>query len=220
MRRVLRLIVAFGIAIAAVDSHAATLFPDAFAQTSPPGNAVMPPASPRAQSAPPANPATPPVRLPQRTEALRFDNWVVTCQEFADAPKKRTCNAELQAEVSGSPGIILVWTLYMNDSKQLVGVLHTPSGVMLAPGVEIKLDNGEDAEKPKDNAPAKKFVYESCEPNGCIATLNLDSAFVRDAMAASTTTVIIRAVNGRTVQFKIPIKGFDKAYGQLKANAS
>ena len=209
MRRTLRLIVLLGTAIAAVNSHATTLLSDGIAQT-----------SPQAQPAPPANAATPPARLPQRTETLRFDNWVVTCQEFADAPKKRTCNAELRAEDSGSARIILVWTLYMNDRKQLVGVLQTPSGVMLAPGVEVKLDNGQDGEKAKENASAKKFMYESCEPNRCIATLNLDSAFVRDATAASTITVIIRAINGSTSQFKFPIKGFDKAYGQLKANAS
>jgi invasion protein IalB len=61
---------------------------------------------------------------------------------------------------------------------------------------------------------------ESCEPNRCIATLILDSAFIRHAMIASATTVTMRASNGGTVQFKFSIKGFDKACGQLEAAAN
>ncbi|HXZ07925.1 MAG TPA: invasion associated locus B family protein [Paraburkholderia sp.] len=207
MRGVLAVVAGLSAAIVTLDAHATSLLPDGIAQ-----------AAPQVQPAAPANAAKPPAKLPQRTETLRFDNWVVACQEFADTPKKRACNAELQAEDSGSARVIIVLTLYINDSKQLVGVVQTPSGVMLAPGVELKLD-GDAGDKAKENASTKKFVYESCEPNRCIATLNLDSAFVRDASAASTTTVILRAINGSTVQYKFPIKGFDKAYGQLKAAA-
>ena len=63
-----------------------------------------------------------------------------------------------------------------------------------------------------------KFVYESCDQNRCIATLPLDDAFVRDATAATKATVTLRAINGETVKLDFPIKGFDKAYAQLKAN--
>ena len=208
MRSMLWFVVALGAAITSHDARATSLLPEGIAQAAP---LVQPVVAP-------ADAARPPARLPQRTETLRFDNWVVMCHEFADTPKKRNCNAELHAEDTSNAHIVIVLTLFMNDSKQLIGVVQTPTGVLLAPGVEIKLDN-EAGDKAKENLPAKKFVFESCETNRCIASLTLDSAFIREATAASTTTVTIRAINGNAAQYTFSIKGFDKAYGQLKAAA-
>jgi len=42
---------------------------------------------------------------------------------------------------------------------------------------------------------------------------------VRDATAATKASVSLRAINGNAVKLDFPIKGFDKAYAQLKANA-
>lgn len=210
MRAMLPWILALSATIATLDAHAETIgVPPSIAQ-----------AAPQAQPGAPASAARPPVRLPQRIEILRFDNWAVTCNEFADTPNKRACNAELHAEGSASGGarVIIVLTLYINDAKQLVGVLRTPTGVMLAPGVELKFDEAGD--KTGENAGVNKFIYESCETNGCVATSILDSAFIRHATSAPATTVIMRAANGGTVQFKLPIQGFDKAYDQLKASTN
>lgn len=165
-----------------------------------------------------------PARLLDHSETSRYDNWVVTCQEFADAPKKHVCSAVLRAESSGGTPLVFVWTLFINDKKQLIGVVQTPTGVMLSPGVEIELAHAgdlksKDAQK-ESRGPKHKFAYESCEPGWCAATLGFDTAFIREAMASENATVVIQAVNGNTVRFNFPNKGFDKAYAQLRANAN
>jgi invasion protein IalB len=222
MRRALPLIVMIGSLLAVSDACAVTLnLEDSTAQQNTPSSSSnssqngrssqgQPSQPSKATSAAPEPQAVPPPRVPQRTEILNFDNWVVTCQEFADAPRKRACNAQLRAEQSGSTQIILVWTMYVNDSKQLVGVLQMPTGVMIGPGVEVTL--GE--------TPARRFVYESCDSSRCAATLVLDSTFIRDAAVASTAAANIHAINGSAVRMSFPIKGFDRAHERLKANAN
>ncbi len=169
------------------------------------------------QSAPGGS--APTARLPEHTETWRFDNWLVTCQEFADPPKKRACNAALRAQTSGNASVIIIWTVSINDKKQFVGVLETPPGVLLAPGVEMELQSTKDAKK-QTKGPKYKFVYESCGPSRCAATLNFDDAFIREAMSAATANLLIQSSDGSTVRFDFPIKGFDKAYAQLKANSN
>ena len=143
----------------------------------------------------------------------------MTCQEFADPPKKRACNAVLRAQTSGNASVIIIWTVSINDKKQFVGVLETPPGVLLAPGVEMELQSTKDAKK-QTKGPKYKFVYESCGPSRCAATLNFDDAFIREAMSAATANLLIQSSDGSTVRFDFPIKGFDKAYAQLKANSN
>src|SRR5262249_25219391 len=52
----------------------------------------------RAQSAPQTTAGQAPAhpQVPTRTEILNFENWAVTCNEFADGPKTRRCSALLQ----------------------------------------------------------------------------------------------------------------------------
>lgn len=221
MRRIFPLIVLLTSVFAALDARAVTLRLEDFeAQQNPlagPGTnaqtgqtAQTQPSSPQKAAPASPEPQPPPQRGLLRTEILNFDNWTVTCQEFADTPKKHACNAQLRAEQSGSNQMILVWTMYFNDSKQLVGVVQIPTGVMIAPGVEVTLGD----------TPTRKFGYESCDPSRCIATLSLDSKFIHDASGAPAATVNIQAIDGKKVQINFPIKGFEKAYAQLKANAS
>src|SRR5258708_20214914 len=64
------------------------------AQNAQPGARPAPPRGPAAQ--PPSGQAQAPPggaqaqQVPTRTEILRFESWIVTCNEFAEAPPTRT----------------------------------------------------------------------------------------------------------------------------------
>jgi len=163
-------------------------------------------ASRSAEGAPsPAQGAAPPP-LPQRTQIDRFENWTVTCNEFTGATKKRVCAAQLQVQQTGTNQILLAWTLFVNDAKQVVGELQTPTGVSIPAGVELQLEK----------SGKRKLPFESCETGHCSTSTVMDNEFVREITASETAQVVIRAVNGTPLQFTIPLKGFDKAYAQLK----
>jgi invasion protein IalB len=57
--------------------------------------------------------------------------------------------------------IILALTLQPNELGQMVASIQTPTGVAIAPGVEFKLEN----------AAARKFAFDFCEPSRCSASL-------------------------------------------------
>jgi len=159
------------------------------------------------QPPPPPQAAAPAARSPQRTEIVKFDNWTVTCLEYPEGTPKKTCAAQLQVQQSGSNQVLLAWTVSLNDSKQFVTLLQTPTGVSIPSGVELQ----------PEKAGKRKLSYESCEPARCTSTLPIDAALLRELSTAPTAQVVIFAVNGQSVQFNIPIKGFDKASAHLRS---
>jgi invasion protein IalB len=162
------------------------------------------PQQPQAQTPAPA-PAPP---TPQRTEIVRFDNWTVTCLEYADGAAKKACSAQLQLHQTNTNQVVLAWTISINETKQFVTMLQTPTGVAIGPGIELQ----------PEKAGKRKLTYESCEPNRCTSTVTMDAALLREVTAAPNAQVVIYALNGQSVQFNIPIKGFDKATAHLRAN--
>jgi invasion protein IalB len=182
-------------------------------QNAPPSGRSSPTRQPRskapeqahAQAPAPAQPA-PAAPLPQRTEIVRFDNWLVTCNDFVEGPRKRVCAAQLQLQQSGTNQVVLAWTVSINDNKQFVTALQTPTGVAIPPGVDLQPEKGA----------KRKMPYESCDTGRCTAGTIMDANFVRDITASATMKVFIQSSNGQTIQFDIPIKGFDKASAQLR----
>lgn len=213
MRGFLPLIMMLGVTFGAFGAEATTLLPLDIS-----GGARAARTSRLAQVKTSTPHPTPVAHIPEKTETTNFENWAVTCQTFADAPKKQSCRGQLRAEQSGSRRIILIWTMYIGERKQLIGVIQTLPGVTIAPGVEVDLDKGNDKGK-KSKGSEWKFAYQSCESGGCRATRILDSKFVHDAAAASAATVVIQASNGEMVRINFPIKGFGKTYAELRAKA-
>ncbi|WP_152428269.1 invasion associated locus B family protein [Methyloferula stellata] len=167
-------------------------------QAAAPAPAAAPAAQPQAQ--PPAPPQ------PVRTEILNFDNWSVTCREFAEGKRKRICFALLQIaqQNNNQNQVVFSWTIGTDDENHQLMTLQTPTGVSIAPGVDLKLAKGNHT-----------VPYTACETGHCIATQPLDAALVRDIAATAEVQAIIHSSDGRDVTINIPIKGFDKAYAAL-----
>jgi invasion protein IalB len=184
----------------------------AAAQIAPaPATATSPGEHARAQSAAQANPSqaaaqapTPP-QVPTRTEILNFENWAVTCNEFADAPRAKRCSALLQILQQNTNQIVFTWTVAVDEHKQLVAIMQTPTGVVIPPGVELKVGK----------SPTQKIPFASCDPGRCIATAPVDANLVREMTTSPTAEAVIQSSQGNTVQFNIQMKGFDRAYAVL-----
>jgi invasion protein IalB len=192
------------------------------AQNTQPGRAPAPrgpaaaPAAPAAPSGPAANPAQAPAApaqphpeaaapIPTRTEILNFENWVVTCNEFAEGPRTRVCSALLQILQQTTKQIVFTWTIAVDDSKQLVTIMQTLPGVAIPPGVELRVGK----------SPPRKVPYASCETGRCVATMTMDASLLRELAASPTAEAVIQGSQGNTVQFNIQMKGFDRAYAIL-----
>lgn len=153
----------------------------------------------------PAAQAPAPPQVPTRTEILNFENWAVTCNEFADSPKAKRCSALLQILQQNTNQIVFTWTVAMDDRKQLVAVMQTPTGVVIPPGVELRVGK----------LPSQKIPFASCDPGRCIATTTVDANLLREMTTSPTAEAVIQGSQGNTVQFNIQLKGFDRAYAVL-----
>jgi invasion protein IalB len=154
------------------------------------------PAQPQAEAAPPPEPT--------RREILRFENWIVTCDEFAEGPRTRSCSAVTQA-FNQNKQLVFQWTVTMDKDKQLMAVMQTATGVSIPPGVELRLGK---------SAP-HKIPYVACESGGCVARSNIDANLLRDLTGSPTAEVVIQGSQGNTVQFPVGMKGFERAYAVL-----
>lgn len=183
----------------------------------PPARAAVPrkPAPAPATPAVPAAPEAPgeagpgsapaPAPVPTRTEILNFDNWIVTCNEFAEGPRTRVCSALLRILQDNTAQVVFSWTIAVDDKKQLVTILQTPTGVAIPPGVELRVGN----------AAPRKIPFASCETGRCVAALTMDAALLRELAAAPAAEAVIEGSRGNSVRFTIQMKGFDKAYAVL-----
>jgi invasion protein IalB len=176
------------------------------------GTALTPQSQPGrlAQAAPPsgqsqqAQPAPAAPKIPTRTEILTFDGWVVTCNEF-ESQKNRVCSALLQILQQNNGQVVFSWTVAHDSNKQVVAVMQTPTGVLIGPGVELRVGK----------SPARKIPFTSCETGRCVASMTMDANLLRDLTTSSTAEAVIQGSQGNTVQFNIQMKGFDKAYAAL-----
>lgn len=176
--------------------------PPPAAQAPAPAPAPAPAQPAPAQAQAPAQP-----QPPVRTEIVRFDGWTATCHEFAEATRKRTCTVQMQVQQSGSSQVVFSWIIAINDNKQFVTLLQTPTGVNIAPGVEVTLEKA-----------AKRTVpYETCDTGNCAASIVMDNNMMRDVSAATTVQVTVQAINGRNLNFNLPMKGIDKALAHLRS---
>jgi invasion protein IalB len=175
----------------------------AAAPAAPSGPAANPAQAPAAPAQPHPEPAAAPI--PTRTEILNFENWVVTCNEFAEGPRTRVCSAFLQILQQTTKQIVFTWTIAVDDSKQLVTIMQTLPGVAIPPGVELRVGK----------SPPRKVPYASCETGRCVATMTMDANLLRELAASPTAEAVIQGSQGNTVQFNIQMKGFDRAYAIL-----
>ena len=141
----------------------------------------------------------------QKTETINYENWILTCREFLDGPKKRNCSITVAVQKQDTNQIVLALTVQPNEQGQMVVSIQTPTGVAIAPGVELKLEK----------AAPRKSGFDFCEPSRCSASFIADKNFVREASAAASLTVVIQSSDGKPVTLEFPIKGFDKAYARM-----
>jgi invasion protein IalB len=141
----------------------------------------------------------------QRSETINYENWILTCHEFLDPPKKRTCTATVALQKTETQQVVLAWTLQLNDQGRLINNVQTPTGVSIPAGIEIRLEKGQ----------PRKIAFESCGPVSCQGSQPADNALVKDIAASASVRIVVRSSDGKDVNFDMPIRGFEKAYARF-----
>jgi invasion protein IalB len=189
----------------------------ATAQKAPNGN---PGAAGRGAAVPPGSPAiTTTASVPERTETITYDSWTVQCHDVVGARSKRTCSAMHRVLDKDQRRVLLVWVIGLDKQSRLTSVLKVPTGLVkkaeaqtfvglhVKSGLDLRLGNG----------PVRHLNYVSCEPQWCDAVGGMDEAFIKDAAAAQTASVVIYTPDEQSVPFQpIALKGIDRALAMLR----
>jgi invasion protein IalB len=157
------------------------------------------PAAPQQQ----AQPAAPPPL--QWTTIGTFGSWEARCTTPPGQTAK-LCTALLQVIDNRNKNVLMAWIVGPDDKGALQTVFQTPTGVMIGNGVEVKLGN----------AAARKINFQSCGTQQCTAVAPMNDAFVKEVSAAQKADVTLTALNGRALNFGIPVAGLDKALAAIK----
>jgi invasion protein IalB len=135
----------------------------------------------------------------------KHGDWAVRCETPPGAAHEQ-CAAVLSVVDQQRPNLVLV-VIVLNtaDRKARLMRVIAPLGVLLPPGITLRIDNAE----------AGRLSFLQCVPNGCIAQLAMDESLLDKLKAGKTATLGVFQTPEQGVGVQAPLAGFKEAYEQL-----
>ena len=135
----------------------------------------------------------------------KHGDWVTRCETPPGAAHEQ-CAIVLSVVDRDRPNLILV-VIVLNtaDRKTRLMRVIAPLGVLLPPGVSLRIDNAE----------AGRLSFLQCLPNGCVGQLAMDQALIDKLKTGKTATLGIFQTPEEGVGVQAPLAGFKEAYEQL-----
>jgi invasion protein IalB len=142
---------------------------------------------------------------PQGAVRDKHGDWVTRCETPPGAAHEQ-CAIVLSVVDQDRPNLILV-VIVLNtaDRKARLMRVVAPLGVLIPPGVSLRIDN----------ADAGRLSFLQCLPNGCVAQLAMDEALIAKLKSGKTATLGVFQTPEEGVGVQAPLVGFKEAYEQL-----
>lgn len=132
------------------------------------------------------------------------DLWTVRCQESDKA--KEHCEVFQRLIVKESGARVAEFAIGFPEKKDLArGVVVLPLGILLQPGVEMKIDEGK----------AYAFKVRYCTQAGCFAYVNLDKDLLGLMKSGTAARFVFKSADGKDVNLSMPLTGFGKALKEI-----
>jgi invasion protein IalB len=135
----------------------------------------------------------------------KHGDWVTRCETPPGAAHEQ-CAIVLSVVDQERPNLVLV-VIVLNtaDRKARLMRVIAPLGVLLPPGVGLRIDDAE----------AGRLSFLQCLPNGCVAQLAMDDSLLEKLKNGKTATLGIFQTPEQGVGVQAPLAGFKEAYEQL-----
>jgi invasion protein IalB len=135
----------------------------------------------------------------------KHGDWATRCETPPGAQNEQ-CAIVLSVVDQERPNLILV-VIVLNtaDRKARLMRVIAPLGVLLPPGVSLRIDEAE----------VGRLNFLQCLPNGCVAQLAMDDALMQKLKNGKTATLGIFQTPEQGVGVQAPLAGFKEAYEQL-----
>jgi invasion protein IalB len=135
----------------------------------------------------------------------KHGDWVTRCETPPGAAYEQ-CAIVLSVVDQERPNLVLV-VIVLNtaDRKARLMRVIAPLGVLLPPGVSLRIDGTD----------AGRLSFLQCLPNGCVAQLAIDDSLLDKLKTGKTATLGIFQTPEQGVGMEAPLAGFKEAYEQL-----
>jgi invasion protein IalB len=142
---------------------------------------------------------------PQGAVKDKYGDWATRCETPPGAAHEQ-CAIVLSVVDQDRPNLILV-VIVLNtaDRKTRLMRVIAPLGVLLPPGISLRIDNAE----------AGRLSFLQCLPNGCVGQLAMDQTLIDKLKNGKTATLGIFQTPEEGVGVQAPLVGFKEAYEQL-----
>lgn len=140
--------------------------------------------------------------------------WFVRCgseedqvaAEEAGEPKRGRCEMFQRLSVQETGQRVAELAIgYPQDADNARGVFILPLGILLPPGVTVKID---------DNPPLK-FDVRYCDGNGCHAHVTFNERILDMMRGGNVAMITLQSADGQSMQIPMSLNGFSKALGEI-----
>lgn len=153
-----------------------------------------------------AAPAAPAPAAKKGPPPKQFQDWVVACQE-ATKDTKKICQAAQKITIKESgKQLMQVLVGYPPDADKPIAVFFLPLGMLLPQGAKLVIGEEE----------LGRLAVQRCEPNGCIAPLQLTDEIMTKLKAGTAGKVVVTNAEGKNLDIPLSLKGFSAAFAELK----
>lgn len=130
-----------------------------------------------------------------------FGDWKITC------PGGAPCRMAQSIVTANDNRIILQMRVFKGkDGAKDTALFSFPLGILLNTGWQIKIDNGK----------TQLLPFEICKEDGCHSGINIPNSLLNAMKRGNILNVKFFDASQKAIEPKISLKGFTKAYGELK----
>lgn len=122
-----------------------------------------------------------------------YQDWALRCQD------DETCKLEQQVFVKGADKAPLVHVIFhsQGQSHDLATLLVVPLGVLIGPGLQLRVDGGS----------PQTFPLNHCRSEGCLAVFPLSTELRQSLEAGREAQLSFHTLNGRRIGVPVSLLG-------------
>ena len=143
----------------------------------------------------------------QENPGTAYKDWTVHCNEQAIRQVTGGClMTQFAIDKETSLPVMQIQVAYAPDANDPVAVIILPLGVLLQPGVALRVDGN----------PAIRLPFGWCLNDGCRVRLPLDQATLKQFRAGDGGVIGFRVIGGQDRALPFSLSGFTAALASLK----
>ena len=143
-------------------------------------------------------------KAPAAASAAPAAVWTERCNknEKAEGPKRGRCEIFQRLIVKDTGQRVVEMAVgFPKDKQNARGIVITPLGILLQPGVQMKIDDRE----------SFKFQLRFCDTAGCFGFIDLNEKVLSAMKTGQKILLTFQAVDGKNVNVELSLKDFAKA---------